>query len=107
MPLFLETWMDRTSDLCMFSAPQLKTSIGTHLEGMAWYLYYVLEYIHADERALKSSAEGADEPSLLGGNLEKLDGEAESKLIAKLDVEDKNLLKITAYEQKVVAREQA
>jgi hypothetical protein len=100
--------MDRQSDTCMFSMPQLKTWTSTHLKGVGWYLDCVLGYVHADEKTLKTSAETADKPALLDGELESLDEEAQRKLIAKVEAEDKKkALKITQQQEKVAAREQA
>jgi hypothetical protein len=92
----------------MFSQPQLKTWTSMHLKEVGWYLDCVLGYVHADEKDLKSSAETADTPALLYGELENLDEEAQRKLIAKVEAEDKKkAMKITQHEEKVAAREQA
>jgi hypothetical protein len=108
LPVFLESWMDRNSDMCMFSMPQLKTWTSTHLKGVGWYLDCVLGYVHADEKDLKSSAETADKPALLDGELENLDEEARLKLIAKVEAADKKkAMKIIEQQKKLAAREQA
>jgi hypothetical protein len=108
LPVFFESWMDPSSEYCMFSPQQLKTWTNTHLKGVGWYLDCGLGYVHAEEKDLKSSAETADTPALLVGELEKLDEEARRKLIAKVEAEDKKkALKITQHEEKVAAREQA
>jgi hypothetical protein len=100
--------MDRSSEFCMFSPLQLKTWTSTHLKGVGWYLDCGLGFVHADEKDLKSSAETADTPALLVGELDKLDEEARLKLIAKVEAEDKKkAMKITQHEEKVAAREQA
>ena len=72
MPLFLETWMDPSLELCMFFAPQLKTWTSTHLKSMRCYFDCALGYVYVDEKALKSSPQGANQPSLLDGDLENL-----------------------------------
>jgi hypothetical protein len=108
LPVFLESWMDRNSELCMFSLPQLKIWTSTHIKGVGWYLDCVLGYAHADEKDLRSSAETADKPALLDGELENLDEEARLKLIAKVEAEDKKkAMKITQQQEKVAARVQA
>lgn len=59
LPVFLNTWLDRSSDVCMLSASQLRTWTTAHLNLGAWYLDGGTTFTPIQEVDLKKAKEAA------------------------------------------------
>jgi hypothetical protein len=55
LPIFLTTWVDKSSPLCMFTHAQLRAWSAPHLKSGCWYLDCAKGFCHEDEEDLKKS----------------------------------------------------
>jgi chromatin remodeling complex protein RSC6 len=55
LPIFLTTWVDKSSPLCMFTHAQLRAWSVPHLKSGCWYLDCAKGFCHEDEEDLKKS----------------------------------------------------
>jgi hypothetical protein len=81
LPLFLTTWVDKTSQHCMFSQGQLRMWTLPHLKAGSWYLDCGRGFCPEEEEELKKKLDAADiaSGSTVGvllegtGNVDELD----------------------------------
>jgi hypothetical protein len=59
LPIFLTTWVDKSSPLCMFTHTQLRAWSAPHLKSGCWYLDCAKGFCHEDEEDLKKSIDTA------------------------------------------------
>src|ERR1700737_4422593 len=64
LPVFLNTWLDRSNSACMFSALQQRTWTSSHLTGGAWYLDCALSFTPSFETELRKSREAVGESGI-------------------------------------------
>jgi hypothetical protein len=55
LSIFLTTWVDKSSPLCMFTHAQLRAWSALHLKSGCWYLDCAKGFCHEDEEDLKKS----------------------------------------------------
>jgi hypothetical protein len=60
LPLFLTTWVDKTSQQCMFTQGQLRMWILPHLKAGSWYLDCAKGFCPEEEEELKNKLDAAD-----------------------------------------------
>jgi hypothetical protein len=53
--IFLTTWVDKSSPLCMFTHAQFRAWSAPHLKSSCWYLDCAKGFCHEDEEDLKKS----------------------------------------------------
>ena len=62
LPLYFDTWLQKGSELCIFTAPQLKKFSEKHLESGGWYLDCSRNYTPPSELADRAKLEGGHAP---------------------------------------------
>jgi hypothetical protein len=60
LPLFFTTWVDKTSQHCMFSQGQLRMWTLPHLKAGSWYLDYGKGFCPEEEEELKNKLDAAN-----------------------------------------------
>jgi hypothetical protein len=60
LPLFLTTWIDKTSQHCMFSQGQLRMWTLPHLKAGSWYIDCGKGFCPEEEKELKNKLDAAD-----------------------------------------------
>jgi hypothetical protein len=83
LPLFLDTWLNRSSPNCMFSLGQLRMWTSIQLQGVAWYLECGLQHVLDLEVDKFKSLEAAGRKVLEAEALAGLDDKARDKFIAQ------------------------
>ena len=60
LPLFLTTWLDKTSQYCMFTLRRLRLWTPKYLKACSWYLNYGKGFCPEEEEELKNTLDAAD-----------------------------------------------
>jgi hypothetical protein len=60
LPLFLTAWVDKSSDLCMYTVTQTHTWLVPHLKVGCWYIDCGKIYCPVEEEDVKKACEKAD-----------------------------------------------
>jgi len=58
LPPIFSSWLDCSSQYCMYISNQLRTYTTAHLSGGGWYIDYPISYTHLSEVQLRKSLEG-------------------------------------------------
>jgi hypothetical protein len=90
LPLFLTTWVDKTSQHCMFSQGQLQMWILPHLKAGSWYLDCGKGFCPEEEEELKNKLDAADIASgSTVGALQEGTGNADELDLSQMNEKDK------------------
>ena len=88
LPIFLNTWLDRSNSACIFSAFQQRTWSTSHLTGGAWYLDCAPSFIPPFETKLRKSREAIGESAIEMVDLECIEDENERAKAIKGRIEE-------------------
>jgi sRNA-binding protein len=105
--VFLTTWIDRSSDACMFSPAQLRTWTTAHLNSGEWYLDCSMTFTPLHKIDLKQSREALGVSVVDMVDLEAIeDEEAREKAVKKRAESDrKKAQKVKEAEEKAEQKE--
>jgi hypothetical protein len=107
LPVFLNTWLDRSNAKCMFSALQQRTWTTSHLTGGAWYLDCAPSFTPSFESELRKSREAICESGLEMVDLQCIEDENERAKAMKRRIEEdrKKALRVREAEERADQRE--
>jgi hypothetical protein len=93
LPLFLTTWIDKTSQQCMFSQGQLRMWTLLHLKAGSWYLDCGKGFCPEEEEELKNKLDTADIASgSVVGALQEGTGNADELNLSQMNEEKKKVI---------------